>query len=128
MEFYNLSRQDLDQFVSRPDLTVAFHDDGDGVASAVLFSYVLGYRPKLYSPSVFGDYDQDVALDLGRPLTDNYQGLCIDHHDHDESPNYRLVKGYVPTGMLVYSLFKDRIPSTLVMDQLSTIHTLCISC
>lgn len=101
-------------------LTVAFHKDADGVYSTALLSTVFKIK-YIYSPDRFQDYlyfleEQTnanlpihIAVDLGQPLYKEYKNLVIDHHVH-EDPWYPLVWDNVPTGLIIYNLFKDKIP------------------
>lgn len=100
-------KQELEQ---KKKLTVAFHHDADGVASLVLAKYVLDID-EVYAPDIFGDYkEEDLALDLGKPINNGFKGVIIDHHVHDANPPYKLIWDNVPTGLIIYNLWRDKIP------------------
>jgi len=115
IEFYNLDKDKIvDEIRSLEPIKLAFHSDADGLASACLIASVFKVREDSdypFSPEIFGDYmDSNLAVDLGSPI-DHYDGIVIDHHpDHPDNPDYKLVLGNVPTGVVIFELFKDLIP------------------
>jgi len=119
IKFYNIDRNRLvEEIRSMEPLRLAFHGDADGLASACIIASIFKVREDSnypYSPEIFGDYiDSDLAVDLGSPLG-AYDGIIIDHHpDHPENPEYRLVLGIEPTGVILYKLFKDLIPDNKI--------------
>jgi len=101
-------------------LTVATHDDADGIYSQALFSTVFKIG-EVRIPKTFGDYGykredgesplkENVGLDLGQPISKEFEGVAIDHHTHPEPVWYHLVHRNYPTGLIIYELFKDNIP------------------
>ena len=122
MEYYRIKKEDLYQEIkSREPLSVATHRDADGIYSLALLDTVFKVTA-VNIPDEFGDYgfpstdpdvpQEDVSCDLGEPRFPDWEGIAIDHHPHEnvESMKYKLVKGVVPTGLMVWELFKDRIP------------------
>jgi len=94
---------------NKKNLKVAFHSDADGIGSLSLAKCVLDIK-EINSPDIFGDYEEeDLSLDLGPPISKNFKGIVIDHHVH-ENPYYPLIHDVVPTGLIVYNLWKDKIP------------------
>jgi len=94
-------------------LKVSFHRDADGVYSLALLNTVFKIE-EVYSPKVFGNYFSDdfkanVGLDLGEPIENEFKGVVIDHHTHS-NPWYSLIWSIMPTGLIVYNVFKERIP------------------
>lgn len=101
-------------------LIVATHDDADGIYSQVLLSTVFKIE-ETRTPKDFGDFGykrkenditldkEHVGLDLGQPISKEFDGVCFDHHDHIE-PWYYLVHRRYPTGLIIYETFKDEIP------------------
>ena len=88
------------------------HADADGIVSAWICKSI-DILSRLKFPKEFGDYKEepcDLMLDM-RPIDNKFNGIVIDHHlDHPKERQYRLVWGYVPTSLLCYELFKDKIP------------------
>lgn len=107
MELYNIS-DPYGVLKSMEPLTVATHRDADGVYSLALLSKVFDVA-MVNVPDLFGDYNEGVSLDLGPPLNRDWRGISIDHHEHSVPPSYALIRDNVPTGLIVYNLFKDRI-------------------
>lgn len=101
-----------DLFKEKERITLAFHKDADGVFSAALFCSVFKDRvAKTECPFLFGDYNEDLALDLGAPLNTEYSGVVVDHHpNHPENRKYILFWDYVPTSLIVYRLLREHIP------------------
>lgn len=109
-----------------PIKKLALHDDADGVTSAVLLSFVFKIN-RVWAPEDFGEWPitpykiegkgefempPDVCVDM-IPANPNWDGLAIDHHPRhlpEGQRTYRLIHGEVPTGILIYLLFKDWIP------------------
>jgi len=115
IEVYGGTLEDLKNRIeeSQP-LQMAFHSDSDGVASACLLASIFEVEESKdfpYSPSIFGAYREgNIAVDLGSPLfPSQWKGVIIDHHDHP-NPSYPLIWGRIPTGGIIYEIFKDRIP------------------
>ena len=109
---------------NKKDLTVAFHNDADGVYSLAMLNSVLDIG-NIYSPPKFGAYMKipgdvnvnepdipvDLAIDLGAPLDKDYEGYVIDHHPHSRGEKkYKLIHMHVPTGLIIWNLWKDKIP------------------
>lgn len=108
---------------NKKGINVASHTDADGVYSLALANLVLDIDNYIF-PDKFGDYLNipgdptrgeenipiDLALDLGTPLSEEYTNYVIDHHPHPDERNYKLIHMYVPTGLIVYNLWKDKIP------------------
>jgi len=111
IELFNIKQEEIISYLKeREPLKVDFHRDADGVYSAALLGKVFKLDTKyLDSPEPFGNYnvDSDVGLDFGSPI-EEYNGLIIDHHSHEE-PTYKLIWGDVPTGLIVYTLFRDKL-------------------
>jgi len=98
---------------------LALHDDADGISSAVLLTYVFDVN-EVWAPEDFGVWEinpkkgtvPDACVDMV-PANPLWNGkLCIDHHIHppEEKRNYKLIWGEVPTGIIIFSLFKNFIP------------------
>jgi len=113
----------LDYLCSKP-VTIAFHDDADGVYSAALVSTAIKVIDAV-SPSNFGNYiymvDEetgkntyvDLGLDLGMPLDKDFHGIVIDHHPPEmpeKDRQFNLIWNNIPTTGIVYELLKDKIP------------------
>ena len=95
-------------------LLIATHLDADGIYSAVLFSYAFNIKD-VTIPEEFGDYGSEVhvSLDLGPPINKGFTGVAIDHHTHPKPMDYHLIHEPCPTGLIVYNLFKDKIPKDM---------------
>ena len=97
----------------RQPLQMIYHDDADGLASIALIRSIFDVEESSkfpYSPEIFGAYKEgDLAVDIGQPLFREYSGVVIDHHDHP-NPWYPLIWSSVPTGLIIYKVFKDKIP------------------
>jgi len=111
---------------SKSNMKVAMHHDADGLGALVLAKKVLDIS-EVFSPDKFGDYSYishekntegdivekkysaDLGLDLGQPIDSKFNGILIDHHNHP-NPWYKLIHDRVPTGLIVYNLWKDKIP------------------
>jgi len=125
-----LSKKDIEELKKKiePIKKLAFHDDADGVASAVLMSYVFKIN-RVWAPENFGEWpiqsykvpgkeeleiSPDVCVDMV-PQDPNWPGnLCIDHHPGhlpEGKRAYQLIHGDVPAGVLIYTLFKELIPT-----------------
>jgi len=119
LELYNIKsiEQLVRELESLEPLQVNFHSDADGIGACALLACAFEIEESKEwprSPAVFGGYrDGHIALDLGAPLfRDKWKGkIVIDHHDHIGEITYKLVLGSVPTGLMIYKLFKDRIPA-----------------
>lgn len=110
-----------EELLKKKGLNVCSHHDADGVYSLALAAQVLDIDNYLF-PDVFGDYktipggpgeddvETDLAMDLGQPLDKEYTNYVIDHHPHPDEVNYKLAHMHVPTGLIVYNMFKDKIP------------------
>ena len=125
MEFYNTTEEEIVKEILdlKSPIGVCTHHDADGIYSAALLRAVTNKEFELYIPDRFGEYGDvvevgfrgkkqpiHVSLDIGKPL-EPYTGICIDHHSHERPiEGYKLAWGHVPTGLLVYNLFKDHIP------------------
>jgi len=117
IQFYNIKNKDelVDTLKNMEPLKVAFHQDSDGLGAACLLASIFKVEEDdkfPYSPALFGFYQEaNVALDLGPPVFEGFSGIAIDHHpSHVPNPNYKLVLGNIPTGVMIYELFKDMIP------------------
>jgi len=121
MEFINIEKDKVyDYLKEKEPLNVAFHRDADGCFSTSLLATIFKIK-YIYAPDKFQDYlyyleEQtnsklpiSVAVDLGQSLHKEYKNLVIDHHAHDE-PWYPLIWDRIPTGLIIYNLFKDKIP------------------
>lgn len=118
IKLYNIE-DIVKELKEREPLKAAFHSDADGLASVCLLGSVFKLEESdqyPYSPEIFGDYSgSDVALDLGAPVAGEYEGIVIDHHPaHEEPVKYKLAYGHVPTGVMLFHLFKDMIPDDKV--------------
>jgi len=102
-------------------LIIATHHDADGIYSGALFSRVFEIK-EVRIPEDFQDYGYErineagkkiskehVGLDLGQPISKEFDGVAFDHHEHIE-PWYHLVHRRYPTGLIIYEVFKDEIP------------------
>jgi len=113
IKLYNI--KDKEELISSlkemEPLQVAYHGDADGISAVCLLSSIFNVeesRDYPYSPLIFGDYSNgNIALDLGAPIN-RFDGIIIDHHEHTKI-DYKLVLGNVPTGLMIYTLFKDKI-------------------
>jgi len=121
MEVYNSNIESIKKDLeNRGNLVIATHYDADGCYSAALLSEVYEILG-VYIPEIFQDYCYfkareneevrmiDVALDLGQSLYKEFSGIVLDHHDHID-PWYPLIWDNVPTGLIVYTVFKEEIP------------------
>jgi len=112
MEFKNILREKVYPFLKDLEpITLASHHDADGVYSAVLLSKIFEIDV-IDFPEIFGEYSTaSVSLDLGPPTDQSWDGIAFDHHYHllDEI-KYKLVWNHVPTGLIIYELFKNQIP------------------
>ncbi len=113
MEYHRIERDKVySTLKSLEPLTVATHRDADGMYSLALLDTVFDIED-IYTPDIFGDYeDEKVSLDLGPALKWEWNGIAIDHHPHPDidQRDYSLIWDYVPTGLMVWRLFKDKIP------------------
>lgn len=123
-----LSKKDIEELRKKiePIKKLAFHDDADGVSSAVLMSYIFKIN-KVWAPEDFGEWPikpykvagkedfeipPDACVDMV-PADPNWQGLAIDHHPGHPPEGkraYQLIHGDAPTAVVVYTLFKELIP------------------
>jgi len=123
-----LTRTEIEQLKAQvePIKKLAFHDDADGVSSAVLLSYVFRIE-KVWAPEDFGEWPlkpykiegqaelelpPDACVDMV-PSNPQWSGLCIDHHPLHPPENerkYKLIFGDAPTAVIIYTLFKNVIP------------------
>ncbi|MEM2260826.1 MAG: DHH family phosphoesterase [Ignisphaera sp.] len=88
---------------------LAFHNDADGIYSASLLNSIFQIKEIEVPP--FGEYTSEVAIDLGKPLKEEWEGICIDHHpDHPTERKYTLYYDECPTGLIIYKHLKDYIP------------------
>ena len=73
IEAFNIDFEMLySSFLDR-SLVVATHNDADGVYSAALLASAFNVDEVVF-PDIFGDYnEEDVALDLGKPLNPEYK-------------------------------------------------------
>jgi len=104
---------------SNQPLAVATHRDADGCYSTALIAEVYKinaidipdkFQDYCYFPSEKeGNRPINLALDLGQSLYKEFKGVVIDHHDHP-NPWYMLLWDIVPTSLIVYNTFKDKIP------------------
>ena len=108
---------------TKKGINVASHTDADGVYSLALANLILDIDNYIF-PDKFGDYLNipgdptrgeesipiDLALDLGAPISEEYTNYVIDHHPHPDERKYKLIHMYVPTGLILYNLWKDKIP------------------
>jgi len=117
MSFKKLSIKEIIDFILNGNITLAFHPDADGVCSAVLIALTTEIKD-IVSPFEFGNYvlDEttktfvDLGLDLGAPIDKEFNKIIIDHHEHPNDIHYNLIHDNVPTSLIVYKLFKERIP------------------
>lgn len=101
-------------------ITLACHDDADGLYSATLIRRLFKVK-NVSIPKTFGDYatqsiygaapiKTNIAVDLGAPLDVNYDGIVFDHHpDHPTERKYELIWETCPTGLVIYHAFKEMI-------------------
>ena len=91
---------------------VVAHDDADGITSAVLLVLAEEADPESVTfVEQFGQYitPKDTMVDM-RPL-EGFKGLCYDHHlGHPENPPYTLIWDDVPTSLIIFRRFIDKIP------------------
>jgi len=93
-------------------LPTVFHYDADGVFATSLFSTV--YNIQASVAKEFQDYQMrntiaKVGIDIGQPIQKSFQGVVFDHHEHIK-PWYHLIYDNVPAGLIIYNLFKEKIP------------------
>jgi len=94
--------------------TLSAHSDADGVYSASIIMDIFDVKDVEF-PS-FYKYTSQVALDLGYPKTEGWEGIVVDHHilDYPEevlnNPKIKTFLGMFPTGLLLYQHLKDKIP------------------
>jgi len=99
---------------SMEPFTLAFHGDADGIYSASLLMSVFKVKKAVCPP--FGEYDTDVAVDLGAPrLIPDWNGVAIDHHpDHPDNRSYKLFTHskypHAPCGLIIYEHLREYIP------------------
>lgn len=117
-EVHNIKDSIYEHIKSLEPLEIAYHSDADGVSSAAILMLVFSSRRDKefpYSPEHFGMYkDGNIAVDLGAPFFKDWGNrgeIVIDHHSHPESPTYPAVIGRIPTGLLLYEVLKEHIPS-----------------
>jgi len=116
-----LSKKEFEELKRKiePIQRLALHDDADGISSAVLLSYIFEIKD-VWAPEDFGVWEidpkkgkvPDACVDMV-PQNPNWPGkLCIDHHVHPpkEQRKYKLIWGEVPTGVIIFQLFKNYIP------------------
>jgi len=100
-------------------ITLACHDDADGLYSATLIRRLFNVK-NVSIPKLFGDYatqmiyndkvKTNVAVDLGAPLDNSYDGIVFDHHpNHPDDRKYKLIWDTCPTGLVIYNQFKEYI-------------------
>jgi len=109
--FRNIEEKDVYNKIREiKNLSLCSHRDADGAYSAAIFSSVFNISG-IEFPELFGDYDDrfHISLDLGEPLGE-WHGIAIDHHVHSEREDYSLIWDQVPTGLVLFKLFRDRIP------------------
>jgi hypothetical protein len=98
---------------SKKKVTIAAHDDADGVSAAVLLSEYLG-GAEVRFPKEFGVVDDgdDYVVDM-RPMRGDWRGICWDHHNGhppEGARNYELHWANVPTSVIVWKELKNFIP------------------
>jgi len=123
-----LSKEEIEQLRKKvePIKKLAFHDDADGVSSAVLLSYIFKIN-KIWAPEDFGEWPikpykvegqeqleipPDACVDMV-PANPQWIGLCFDHHPGhppEGQRGYQLIHGDGPTAVVVYTLFRGVIP------------------
>ncbi len=112
IDYVNIEKEDLyDTLKELEPFDLAAHHDADGVYSAVLLSKVFEID-NIEFPLLFGDYSSEqVAVDIGQSLDEDWDGVIFDHHPHTDLENakYKLVKGNMPTGGVVLEALKDHI-------------------
>lgn len=121
-----LTRKEFEDMKKKvePIRKLAMHDDADGISSAVLLSYIFKIE-KVWCPKDFGEWsltpstNEDGSLELVPdfcvdmvPANPKWSYTCIDHHNHPpkEQRSYDLIWGEVPTGLMIYDLFKAQLP------------------
>jgi len=86
------------------------HSDADGIYSAAIVASLFKIQ-SIDFPEFHKYQNCNVALDLGLPEVE-WDGILVDHHP--VTPEYKVPKKYysgnVPTGVILYNLFKDKIP------------------
>ena len=106
----------IKELKSKPTISLAFHDDADGIYSAALISSIFKVK-NFVCPNEFGDYHLDddtfvdLGLDLGAPLHEEFEGILIDHHPHPFETKYKLIWDSKPTTGIVYDIFSDMLAS-----------------
>jgi len=121
-----LSKKDIEDLRQKiePIKKLAFHDDADGVSSAVLLSYIFKIN-KVWAPAEFGEWPikpyqvngkteipPDACVDMV-PQNPAWEGFAIDHHPGhppEGKRSYQLILGAAPTAVVVYTLFREVIP------------------
>lgn len=98
----------LETIKERP--IIAAHGDADGISSAVLLSCIREPAEVLI-PRLFGDASNaDIMVDM--VPAEGFQGINIDHHPtQPDNPSYTLVWADIPSSLIVYTLFRDKISS-----------------
>lgn len=90
--------------------TISTHADADGVASACLFNTLFDPALPVEVQKVFGTWSTSTTYVLDMVPEGEYKEVVIDHHQHPENPPYALERQNVPTSLIVWNLWKDKIP------------------
>lgn len=90
--------------------TISTHADADGVASACLFNTLFDPPLPVEVQRIFGTWSTSTTYVLDMVPEGDYKEVVIDHHQHPENPSYALKRQDVPTSLIIWNLWKDRIP------------------
>ncbi|RLG92276.1 hypothetical protein DRO37_09430, partial [Candidatus Bathyarchaeota archaeon] len=90
------------------------HHDADGVSAVAMYILANNYvSSEVAFPEIFGEFAEDtkVMIDM-YPNKPDFEGLVIDHHpDIWREKRFQLIHSDIkPASLLVYELYKDRIP------------------
>ena len=90
------------------------HHDADGISAVAMYILANNYTSsEVAFPEIFGEFAEDtkVMIDM-YPNKPDFTGLVIDHHpDIWKEKKFQLIHSDIkPASLLVYELYKDRIP------------------
>jgi len=106
-----LNKEEFLSAVERLEGTISAHSDADGISSAVLFNTLLSKQREVVFPEHFGDYTEETLCMLDMKPREGYRGYCIDHHpEHPSNREYTLLWDSVPTGLIIWNNYRERIP------------------